>query len=342
MINKLTNILHSYYDKKKGEDFHMPLISSVEQYEKYMGISPKPADFDEYWGRALLELDSTGMDYELIEKKTSYEHCKIYDLYFTGTGNGRIHCLLTCPKQTDAPMPGVVFFHGYTSNIGSVQAYLPYAYNGMAALAMDVRGQGGLSSDGISYIGPSIYGQIVRGVEEESPDRLFFRNIYLDAVKAVRILMSLDFVDENRIGTSGKSQGGALTIVSAALETKIKLIAPIYPFLSDFKQVFKINYCHDAYSEFSKYFRKADPLHQHEEEFFQRLGYIDIQNFADKVKAPALWFMALMDNLCHPTTQFAAYNKLQGPKELRLYPEYGHEPLLYSEDLIFEYFKKGL
>ena len=89
---------------------------------------------------------------------------------------------------------------------------LPYVYAGNAVLVMEARGQGGLSEDVYAGAGPTLFGHVVRGVRDKDPHKLYYRDVYLDAAKAVRILMSMDFVDEARVATTGKSQGGALAV----------------------------------------------------------------------------------------------------------------------------------
>jgi cephalosporin-C deacetylase len=45
----------------------------------------------------------------------------------------------------------------------------------------------------------------------------------------------------------------------------------------------------------------------------------------------------LMDTICPPSTQFAAYNKIRSKKSLKLYPDYGHEMPPGYEDLVFQF-----
>ena len=70
---------------------------------------------------------------------------------------------------------------------------------------------------------------------------------------------------------------------------------------------------------------------------YEKLGYIDIQNIAKRMKAELLMFTGLMDTTCPPSTQFAMYNKVNSKKDVVFYPEYGHEGLKGSEDIIFEF-----
>lgn len=312
----------------------------LEELRVYQGTNPRPADFDAYWQEALAELDATGLEYQSQAADFKAKGAQCSDLYFKGTRGAGIHCTLMMPEQMTAPVPGIVLFHSYYGNTGSWAEKLHFVTSlGCAVLAMDVRGQGGLSEDVVGG-NETLYGQIVRGVEAPDPKALFYRDVYLDAVKAVRVLMSMDEVDENRIAVHGPSQGGALTVVAAALEPRVKLAAPVYPFLSDFKRLQEMGLFTSAYDQFTRHFRFRDPLHERENAFYERLGYIDIQHFAPRIKADVLWFMGFKDDICPPSTQFAAYNKIESTKEMLIYFNYTHEPLLKSADKVYNYFCK--
>ena len=93
-----------------------------------------------------------------------------------------------------------------------------------------------------------------------------------------------------------------------------------------------------AYVELKEYFRRFDPRHEREEEVFNKLGYIDLQHLADRITAKTLFFTGLMDNVCPPSTQFAIYNKITAEKDMKIYPDFGHEGLPGQEDISASYF----
>ena len=152
--------------------------------------------------------------------------------------------------------------------------------------------------------------------------------------------MSMDGVDAARVGTTGISQGGGLSLVCAALIPEIKLVAPVYPFLCDYRRSWDIDQAKDAYFELQDYFRKFDPLHKREEEIFTKLGYIDVQYLTPRIKAEVMMAVGLMDTICPPSTQFAAYNKIKSEKSLRIYPDFGHENLPGHSDEIFQFMSR--
>ncbi|MEI2402452.1 acetylxylan esterase [Niallia taxi] len=313
--------------------FDMPL-SDLQQYQ---GINPKPDDFDAYWAAGLKELQAQSLDYELIPASFQSKAAECFHLYFTGIGGARIHGQLVRPKGQTIPGPGLLWFHGYHVNSGDWMDKIGYAAEGYTILAMDCRGQGGLSEDNLQVKGTTLKGHIIRGIEE-APEKLYYRNVYLDTVQAARILCSMENVDENRVGAYGASQGGALAIACASLEPRIKKTAAVYPFLSDFKRAWELDITNSAYEEIHYYFKFIDPNHEHEEEVFQKLGYIDIQHLADRIKANVLWAVGMEDAICPPSTQFAAYNKIQSDKNMLIYYEYGHEYIRTLGDKVHDFF----
>ncbi|HNX26252.1 MAG TPA: acetylxylan esterase, partial [Phycisphaerae bacterium] len=151
------------------------------------------------------------------------------------------------------------------------------------------------------------------------------------------IVMNMPDVDPTRVGAIGGSQGGGLTLACASLEPRIKRAAPAFPFLCDYRRVWEMDLAKDAYEELQYFFRMFDPLHKNEDEIFTKLGYIDNQFLAPRIKAQIMMAVGLMDTICPPSTQFAAYNMITSQKSLEVYPDFGHEALPGWDDKVFEF-----
>lgn len=308
----------------------------LEELREYRGINPRPHDFDEYWGSALKEMRALDPKVEMVPAKFQTPHAECFHLYFTGVGGARIHAKYLRPKGVTKPHPAVLMFHGYTGNSGSWSDKLAYVGNGFAVAALDCRGQGGLSEDIGGVKGNTFRGHIIRGLDD-SPKRLLFREIFLDTAQLAKIVMDMPEVDEDRVGAMGGSQGGGLTLACASLEPKIKRVAPVYPFLSDYKRVWEMDLAKGAYQEITDYFRLFDPTHAREEEVFTTLGYIDVQHLTERIEGEVMMAVGLMDTICPPSSQFAAYNKIISPKETIIYPDFGHEGLPGFDDITFQF-----
>jgi cephalosporin-C deacetylase len=313
--------------------FDMPL----ERLREYQGTNPKPDDFDVFWENALREMNAVDPQVEIIPDEsfqTPFADCS--HLWFTGVVGARIHARLIQPQKTSEPHPAILMFHGYSGDCGDWSDKLGYAAAGCTVAALDCRGQGGLSEDTGGVKGTTHRGQIIRGLDD-APEKLLYRQIFLDTAQLAKIVMAMDDVDERRVGAMGASQGGGLTLACAALEPRIQRAAPVHPFLSDYRRVWEMDLAENAYAELADFFRRHDPQHVREDVLFTRLGYIDVQHLASRIKAEVMMGVGLMDTICPPSSQFAAYNRITSTKALEIYPDYGHENLPGFADKAFQF-----
>ena len=142
-----------------------------------------------------------------------------------------------------------------------------------------------------------------------------------DAVRAVEAARAHPLVDPARIAVNGGSQGGGLALAAAGLVPDLlaatarrALHVPLAPGHRDHRR---------------RPVPRDRPLLQDPPRPGRRrlptLPYFDGVNFAARAKAPALFSVGLMDEVCPPSTVFAAYNHYAGPKEIEVYPFNGHE-----------------
>ncbi|MSU69456.1 MAG: acetylxylan esterase [Opitutaceae bacterium] len=319
----------------------MPLIDKpLPELLHYRGLNPRPPDFDAYWAEALRELDATDPKPELRPNPMlAAHHAECFDLWFTGVGDARVYAKYLRPKNAAARgrHPAVLQFHGYSGHSGDWLPKLAYVSEGFCLAALDCRGQGGSSEDRGGVQGNTLRGQIIRGLDDPDPRKLLFRQIFLDTAQLARVVMGLPEVDAARVGSFGGSQGGGLALACAALEPRIKRTAPVFPFLCDYRRVWEMDLATNAYEELRLYFRNFDPRHEREHQIFTKLGYIDCQHLAPRIQAEVLMFTGLMDMVCPPSSQFAAYNKITAKKDLVIYPDFAHEALPGEADRTFNF-----
>jgi cephalosporin-C deacetylase len=315
----------------------MPIVDMpLSQLQEYQGRNPRPADMEEYWETALAEMRAIDPAVELVPHALKAPFAECSHLYFTGAGGARVHAKYLRPRNSREPHPAVLMFHGYSGSSGDWCDKLHHVARGFSVAALDCRGQGGLSEDAGGVRGNTHRGHIIRGLDDAA-ERLLFRQIYLDCAQLAGIVMAMPEVDADRVGATGGSQGGGLTLACAALEPRIRRAAPVFPFLCDYQRVWEMDLASGAYEELRTFFRMFDPLHEREETLFTRLGYIDNQHLAPRIRAEVLMATGLMDTICPPSTQFAAYNKIQSPKNMLIYPDFGHENLPGASDRIYEF-----
>jgi cephalosporin-C deacetylase len=311
--------------------FEMPM----DQLVRYTGRNPRPPDFDDYWAAALAELDAVDAAVELEPNPFPAAFADCFDLWFTGVGGARVHAKYWRPRSSE-PHPALLHFHGYTMRSPDWATLLGWVGRGYSVAALDCRGQGGRSEDTGGVRGNTLRGHIVRGLDD-APERLLFRQIFLDTAQMARIVMGFDEVDADRVGATGGSQGGGLTLACAALEPRVRRAAPVYPFLTDYQRTWEMGLAVDAYFELQTHFRSFDPRHEREAEVFTRLGYIDVQHLAERIRGEVLMITGLMDTVCPPSTQYAAFNRITSPKRHVLYPDFAHETLPGADDIVYEF-----
>jgi cephalosporin-C deacetylase len=324
----------------------MPLTFDypLEQLKTYQGINPRPADFDAYWEKALVEMYSVDPAVELVPAEFQVPGADCFHLYFNGVGGARVHVKFLRPAKVTSLCPAVLMFHGYSGDSNDWSHKLGYVSQGFVVAALDSRGQGGLSEDRGGVTGNTLHGHIIRGLDDAlagQPEKLLYRQHFLDTAQLAKIIMDMPEVDASQVCATGWSQGGALTVACAALEPRIRKAAPVYPFLSDYQRVWEMDQARDAYVELKEYFRHFDPQHAREAAIFEKLGYVDVQYLAPRIQADILWGTGLMDTICPPSSQFAAFNKITSRKAMAIFPDFGHEELPGLNDQIFQFFLKS-
>ncbi len=185
---------------------------------------------------------------------------------------------------------------------------------------VDSRGQGdGDTPDLPGDTTPQHTGLLTRGVLD--PERYYYRRLFTDAVRAVDLAATLPGVDATRIVVAGASQGGGIAQAVAGLHPGVRAALIDVPFLTQFRRATEITDSH-PYAEISVFCAtNRDRI----EQVFRTLGYFDGVYFAARATAPALYSVGLMDDVCPPSTVFAAYNHYAGPKRIQVWPYNRHE-----------------
>jgi cephalosporin-C deacetylase len=291
----------------------MPLV----ELEKYKPPVERPADFDAFWDGVLQEVAALPRELRLEPVDYPAKGARVHRATFTGLGGARLSGWFITPDGP-GPFPALVFYHGYSWFRGEPWGYLPWIAQGYAVLAVDVRGQAGDSDDHRSWSGGAVGGWMTRGISD--PATYYYRDVYGDAVQAVEVLAARPEVDASRIAATGGSQGGGLTLVAAALSPRVMAAAPDIPFLCHFRRAVHVS---DSmpYREFDEYLLRHP---EREASMWRTLQYFDVLHLADRIRCPVLMSVGLRDLVCPPSTIFAVFNHLRGPKEIAVYPAHGH------------------
>ena len=296
----------------------MPQIDMPRaELEQYRPSIERPADFDQFWDTVLAEVARLPRELQLEPVDYPARGARVHRATFAGLGGARIAGWYITP-DAPGPFPALAFYHGYSWFRGEPWGYLPWIAQGYAVLAVDVRDQGGESEDHRTWGGEAARGWMTRGIGD--PQTYYYRAVYADAVQTVEVLAARPEVDASRIAASGGSQGGGLTLVAAALNQRVAAAAPDIPFLCHFRRAAEISNAY-PYLEFDDYLQRYP---DREELLWRTLSYFDVVNLAGRVRCPVLMSVGLRDLVCPPSTIYAAFNHLAGPREMAVYPAHGH------------------
>ena len=309
----------------------------LARFNDYHGLIACPDDFDSFWEARLAEADAVPLDYELVaDKKRTTATCACSDLWFVGMGGARLHARVLLPAQQTPPV--VLQFHGYPGATRSWLEQASFVGMGCAVIALDCPGQGGLSQDVGGFMGSTVAGHLVAGLEGPT-EGLYYVRLHQDIRILCNIVRDCGLFDLTRVFVNGASQGGGLGLACCALNADlVQKAAILYPFLSDFGAVMELGADLVAYEGLRYHARWLDPTGERQGEWLGKLAYVDTKNFAHLVRCEVLFGTGLSDTVCPPQTQCAVYNELRSPKTRILYPGRGHEEIQEFDDRVIGFF----
>jgi cephalosporin-C deacetylase len=301
--------------------FDLPL----DQLKTYLPAREEPPDFDAFWQRTLAEARAYPLDARFEPADFGLRTVETFDVTFNGYGGQPIKGWLILPRQRAGRLPCVVEFVGYGGGRSYPANWLLWSAAGYANLVMDTRGQGSAWSHGdtpdpeVEGSNPYYPGFMTRGILR--PETYYYRRVFTNACRAIEAAQAYAWVDPTRIAVAGASQGGGITIAAAALSLAVQVAMPDVPFLCHFRRAATLTDS-NPYMELQRYLMAH---RDHVDQVFATLSYFDGVNFAVRARARALFSVALMDDVCPPSTVFAAYNHWAGEKAIRVYEFNRHE-----------------
>ena len=301
--------------------FDMPL----DELRRYKPERPEPPDFDVFWSETLAASRGLTAPPRFEPFDSPLRTLDVFDVTFSGFAGQPIKAWLLAPAGAAGPLPTVVEYIGYGGGRQFPYGWLAWASGGYAHLVMDTRGQGSEWSPGdtpdieVTPTSGQHPGFMTRGIDHR--DTYYYRRLITDAVLALDAAIAHPLVDPDRIAVTGISQGGGLALAVAGLSSVPKAATIDVPALCHWRRAVEITDT-NPYREVARYLAtrrdRADAA-------FATLAYFDGMNFAARATAPALFSVGLMDEICAPSTVFAAFNHYAGPAEISVWPFNGHD-----------------
>ena len=278
-----------------------------------------PEDFDAFWTKVLADNDKLEMlpQLELVPEKCTPK-VNVYSASFQNHRKGcRMYGTMCVPADLKPgdKLPAILIVPG--AGCRARTGFYAEAEKGFVTLEVGIHHIPTVMDD-------EIYAQLKAGMMAEyqfynmdDKDKYVYKSIYAGCARAVDFLAGLDFVDPDRIGVTGGSQGGALSITTAALNPKVKCLAAFYPALADLT-----GYLYGRGGGWPHAFRNG---YMATKERIETSRYYDVANFARKITVPVFYSYGFNDMTCCPTSTTAAYNVIpSSEKTLWIVPEIEH------------------
>jgi cephalosporin-C deacetylase len=318
--------------------FDMPL----ERLREYRTSTQEPHELDAWWARRIADARAQARPPAAAPHQPAlYDPIEVSDVEFSGAGGDRVRAWFLRPRgATGAPL--VVKYIGYGGGRGTPTEHVLLPALGYALFVMDTRGQGGkwtsgATPDGDAGSGPENSLVMTRGIT--TPESYYYTRLYTDAALAVDAAIELAGADAGPqmagtglappVAVLGGSQGGALALATAALRADVVRVCQAYvPFLCDIQRAITLA-PRAPYTEIPEFLAGNINL---VEPALDTLRYVDCALLARRITAATLVTVGLMDEVCPPSTVFAAYNEITAAKEMDVYPYSGHDwPLAAAE-----------
>lgn len=302
----------------KTYEHHIKVGFSVDKIKPY---TQESQDFRSFWQKNVEELKQVPMSYtkELYKDYcTDKIDCYLVKLQIDNMGHS-MYGFLFYPKNAQPGKHPVVLCPpgAGIKTIKDPMRNKYYAENGFVRFEVEIHGlDPRISSETFGEISRAFNdrngGYLANGLENK--DIYYMKHVYVGLVRCIDFLTSLPEWDGKNVAVQGGSQGGALAIIAAGLDSRVTQCVANHPALSDMAG-YAAKGGTGGYPHFCR-----QPQILSNKDCLNTLAYFDVVNFARYVKAPTYLTWGYNDVTCPPTTSYAVWNTLKCTKESLLTP----------------------
>ena len=312
------------------------LATAAFSPEQIKPIQVEPPDFDAYWDAGKAELGKVPIDARMtLMPEACTSTVDVYHVSFRTVGPSwspapaRIYGIL-CEPRAPGHYPAILKVPG--------AGVRPYSGDpGMAAKGVIVLEIG---IHGIPVnMGKEVYDELAAGALNgywffnfDDKEHFYYRRVYLSCIRANDFLTSRPAWDGKNLVVMGSSQGGQLTIVTAALDPRVTGLSATHPAFCDVSA--ELNGRAGGWPHPFKDGEDGKPSAQVTPAKIATATYYDTVNFAKRLKVPGYYNWGYNDEVCPPTAAYAAYNVVTAPKTLGVTLELGHSYTTEQYDAI--------
>jgi cephalosporin-C deacetylase-like acetyl esterase len=295
--------------------------------EKIAATQVEPADFDAFWQAQKAELAKVPMEPLItLLPDACTDKVNVYHVSFRNVGSSwagavsRIYGIL-CEPKAPGKYPAVLRVPG-----AGVRPYFgdkDLAARGVITLEIGVHG---IPVNMAQSVYDALGAGALNGYQSfnfDNKETFYYHRIYLGCVRANDFLTSREMWNGKDLIVMGASQGGQLTIVTAALDPRVTGLSATHPAFCDVSAELQ-GRAGGWPHPFMPDKVTGKPSLQATPAKIETATYYDTVNFARRLKVPGFYIWGYNDEVCPPTSTYAAYNVITAPKKLAVEFEQGH------------------
>src|SRR5919109_344166 len=259
----------------------------------------KPPDFDAFWQSVLRQAEAIPLNPEVVpERLRTSDDIEVFQAFYDSLDEVRIAAWYCRPARRAERTPAILFLPGY-----QMDPPIPKEWARKGYIALSVAPRGKLRS--MRQFNPGYPNLLTYNIVDRHT--YAYRGFYVDAWRGIDFLLARPEVDPIRIGVTGTSQGGGLTITTAAMRPEIRAAAAGAPYLCGFMDAIALTQTY-PYEEINDFLRVHPECRRALE---ATVASFDGINFADKITCPIIVNIGLQDNVCPPETGSALFTRIR-------------------------------
>ena len=305
----------------RGGSTYRGLATAAFAPEKIKPTQTEPADFDAFWAKAKADLAALPLDARLTPlPEESNDTIEVFQVSLQNVGTApsrasRFYGILCVPRG-EGPFPAMMVPPG--AGIRRLTGEKGWAERGFITLQVGVHGVPvTLPNELYASLGGALGSYQTLNLDHR--DRYYFRRVFMGCLRANDYLASHPKWDRKNLIDFGGSQGGFLSIVTAALDPRVTALVAAFPAYCDVS-----GYTHGRAGGWPGMRFLADTAEPARDTKLATTAYYDAVNFARRLKVPGHFGWGYNDETCPPTSMFSAYNVITAPKTLSIFKEMGH------------------
>ncbi len=294
--------------------------------EKIIPTQTEPADFDPFWQTAKEELAAMPVDANVtLLPERCTPKVNVYHVSFRVPGpawmnrQARIYGIL-CEPKAPGRYPAVLKVPG--AGVRPYAGDTALAERGAVVLEIGVHGLP-------VTLAPEVYDSLYAGplsgywvFNLDDPKSYYYRRIYQGCIRANDFLTARETWDGRHLLVMGASQGGQLAIVTAALDPRVTALAATHPAACDLTG--ELHGRAGGWPHPFKTYTAGQPPFHATPAKIATTAYYDTVNFARRLKVPGFYCWGYNDDVCPPTSVWAAFNVITAPKQFAVTLELAH------------------